>query len=154
VQRNLRTPAIRALLAGALADELEALDPPMLDPDPDPVLDEDGVPLDDQPEDVPLTYEVLDHAPDLGDLHLPAVMVAVETITTATPPPLRDHRLQVIVVEPRSQPGRADDRLDALASGVLDVLQALEVTTVEEARRGTYAQGARPAYVITVTMRG
>lgn len=126
--RNDTTPDARRLLAGAVGEGLEQLEPP---------LAEELLP------EVRATQRTI-----AGDMPQPVIDLALVTLRpVSTGGQRRIHEVQLDVISDKTTD--ADDGLDALCSAVLDVLGELGIawSTADRVVRDNH-----PAYRITLTL--
>lgn len=83
------------------------------------------------------------------------VLVRLDSVEPMPEAPLgyRRYTFDVIVVAVKSEPGAADDELDAALEDVLMALDKSGVTTWTRAERGVFESTQTPCYDVTVVQR-
>lgn len=102
---------------------------------------------------LPATWRVDDTVHDLDGLEpdQPVVMVGTASLTPHAVIGLRTYALRVLLVEPSTDPGDADDALDSRLDVLLDALDDIPLLAWTNAERATFAD-SWPAYEVTVTV--
>lgn len=102
---------------------------------------------------LPEAWDVDDHVHDLDGLEpdRPVVMVGTSTITPHAVLGLRVYELRVLLVEPSTDPGDADDAIDSRLDVLLDALDTLPLVSWGPATRSTFTD-TWPAYEVTATV--
>lgn len=102
---------------------------------------------------VPDGWDVDDHVHDLDGLEpdRPRVMVGTTNVAPGPALGLRAATLRLVLVEPTTDPGDADDALESRLEVLLNILDTLPLVAWTDAERATFAD-TWPAYQITLNV--
>lgn len=102
---------------------------------------------------LPAAWQVDDHVHDVEGMHpdTPLVMVGTSSLAPHEVLGLRTYTLRVVLVEPSTDPGDADDALDSRLDVLLDVLDKLPLLAWSSAERATFTD-TWPAYEVALSV--
>lgn len=102
---------------------------------------------------LPASWLVEDTIHDLDGVEpdQPVLMVGASSVTPHGVLGLRTYALRLVLVEPSTDPGDADDAIDSRLTVLLDVLDEVPLLAWTNAERATFAD-TWPAYEVTATV--
>lgn len=96
---------------------------------------------------------VMGYARGVDPASKPVVMVRLdEVVQSPVPQVWRSYRFALVLIPTKSNPGPADDELDALLEAALFAVDRAPNLTWERAQRFTYDDGTYPSYEVTLTL--